>query len=238
MNERKGEGNIKYPLNELGSKKNNEIKMEIEINNNDIGQRVYFLGDLEVNSKKVNNELNSSNTEIYINYVKYEFKKYFIPIKKGIYSIMLKINSDIKTCESLFWKCENLKSVDLSSFDTKNVDNMRGMFQSCKNLTSINLSTLDTKNVKDFGSMFSFCEKLSSIDLSSFDTTNAENTEYMFAGCKNLKSVDLSSFDTKKLYCDINMFLYCNNLKQVKISKELAEKIKDQLTEKFDVIII
>ena len=83
--------------------KDNEINMEIEINKNDINQQIYFLGDLEVNSKKVNNELNSSNTEIYINYVKYEFKKYFIPIKEGVYSIKLKINSDIKTCESLFW---------------------------------------------------------------------------------------------------------------------------------------
>ena len=38
-------------------------------------------------------ELNELNTELYINNKKYKYKKYFIPEKEGIYSILLKFNN-------------------------------------------------------------------------------------------------------------------------------------------------
>ena len=40
----------------------------------------------------------------------------------------------------MFNHCENLESIDLTFFNTINVENMKYMFNSCKNLRNLNLS--------------------------------------------------------------------------------------------------
>ena len=48
---------------------------------------------------------------------------------------------------------------------------MRGMFSVCSSLKSINLSSFNTNNVNNMREMFNYCSCLESIDLSSFNTT-------------------------------------------------------------------
>ena len=48
----------------------------------------------------------------------------------------------------MFDGCENVKDVDLSSFNTKNLESMKFMFSSCSNLENINLSNFDIKILK------------------------------------------------------------------------------------------
>ena len=57
----------------------------------------------------------------------------------------------------LFLGCSNMTSVDLSGFDTSNVEDMSGMFLDCVGLTSLDVRNLDTSNVKDMGIMFENC---------------------------------------------------------------------------------
>ena len=57
----------------------------------------------------------------------------------------------------MFWRCDSLKSMDLSSFDTTNVQDMRSMFEYCNALTSLDLSTFNTTNVRDTTFMFYDC---------------------------------------------------------------------------------
>ena len=45
-------------------------------------------------------------------------------------------------------KCENLQSLDLSSFNAQNVINMNEMFSGCKNLKNIDLSSFNYNNEK------------------------------------------------------------------------------------------
>ena len=73
-----------------------------------------------------------------------------------------------------------------------NVTDMNGMFRDCQNLTSLDLSSFDTNNVTDMNSMFYYCSGLTSLDLSSFDTSNVIDMSYMFSGCNRLTSLDLS----------------------------------------------
>ena len=94
------------------------------------------------------------------------------------------------------------KILDLSSFDTSAVTNMRWMLEDCKSLASLDLSSFNTSKVTDMGSMFYYCENLTSLDLSNFNFKKAKNVNKMFANCssltdlkfgKNLKvSLDLS----------------------------------------------
>ena len=44
-------------------------------------------------------ELNTGNVDLYINGIKCEFKKYFIPETEGEYSIKLKFKNNIKDCK-------------------------------------------------------------------------------------------------------------------------------------------
>ena len=61
---------------------------------------------------------------------------------------------------------------------------MRCMFYDCKNLKSLDLSNFNTSDVSDMSYMFANCEKLKSLDISSFNTSNATNIDYIFSGCK------------------------------------------------------
>ena len=44
----------------------------------------------------------------------------------------------------MFYKCENLYKLDLSSFNTNNVTDMSYMFSYCENLSELNLSSFNT----------------------------------------------------------------------------------------------
>ena len=175
----------------------NEIKIEMEINEKDINKNIYFL-DNSVFSSYLK-ELNNENTEIYINEKKYEYKKYFIPEKEGIYKINIKLNIFINDCSHMFYNCHNIISIDLSSFSSKYVTNMSYMFYECYNLENIDLSSFDTKNVANMMYMFVGCKKLYSLDLSLFDTKNINNLDLMFYDCLNLKQVKINQDSCEKI---------------------------------------
>ena len=126
----------------------NEILLTVKVNKTNIGKKIYFLNNDEKNhlirmTNKNNSldNLNESNTILYIDNIRYKFEKYFIPKTEGIYTIKLKIFCNIKDTSYMFFGCDDIESIDLSLFDSKNVTNMDDMFSGCKNLKSINLSS-------------------------------------------------------------------------------------------------
>ena len=231
------------------TKGNNIIKMKINIEKNDVNKPTKILYNLKSVVEGCDlNELNESNTELYINNKKYKYKSYFIPEKEGIYNIQLNINVLMKNCSCLFYGltnlqsvdlssfntsnctnmsymfycCENLENLDLSSFNTENVTDMCYMFHNCKNLKRINLSSFNTKNLTCMYAMFYNCTSLQSLDLSSFNTINVTNMSYMFYGCIHLQNLDLSSFNTKNIKpeCYIYMYGKCDKIERVILSYE------------------
>ena len=62
--------------------------------------------------------LNTGNVDLYINGIKCEFKKYFIPEKEGEYSIKLKFKNNKKDCSFMFAGCKNIIDIDFKSFIT------------------------------------------------------------------------------------------------------------------------
>ena len=60
----------------------------------------------------------------------------------------------------LFRNCNNIKTIDVSSFDTTSVTSMLAMFYGCSSLTSLNLSNYDTSNVKSMNTMFMAATKI------------------------------------------------------------------------------
>ena len=241
---------IKSPINAfnkllIDDKSKNEIFLKLEITNKDINKKIYFLDNSNFIDKKTGQkhfhdnlkELNESNTKLFINNIKYKFKKYFKPQKEGIYMIKIKLNKLIRDCSYMFYNCYKLIYVDLSYFNTKYVTNMSYMFYNCSNLLSIDLGSFDkifkdmlmvitdytllkdkfsysfnTKHVTNMSHMFNLCTNLTNIDLSSFDTKNVTNMESMFEFCYNLINIDLNSFNIKNVDNMSMMFFGCSKL--------------------------
>ena len=111
-----------------------------------------------------------------------------------------------------------ITSIDLSNFDTSNVENMKYMFMACYNLTSIDLSRFNTSKVKDMNGFIQYSSKLTSLDLSSFDTSNVVDMSYMITDCNNIKSLNLSNFNTSKVSGMIQMFASNSKLETIYVS--------------------
>ena len=192
----------------------NEILLQIKNNYNN-----NFLSS----DSELSKDINESNIDLFINYVKYDFRKNFdytgsIFEKGKLYYIKLKFKNKINDCKKMFKNCENIVNIDLSSFDTKNVIDMSEMFSGCSGLENIDLSSFDTKNVTNMSNMFSGCSKLINVDLSSFDTRNVTNMSNMFSGCSKLINVDLSSFNIINAENLNEMFSCCKNMINIDLS--------------------
>ena len=127
---------------------------------------------------------------------------------------------------NMFYNC-TFPSLDLSSFDTRNVTNMKQMFQYCDALTSLDLSGFNTSNVTDMSNMFDSCGALTSLDLSNFNTSKVTNMKQMFEYSRSLTSLDLSSFDTSNVTDMRDMFYYCRGLTTLNISSFNTSKVTD-----------
>ena len=187
------EDKIKENKNEIiciYNKQDDEIKLLNAYNNK-------FLSNDESYIEAKNN-INGNNIDIYINDKKIEFNYKYKSKERGDIKVKFIFNKLLTSTYEMFYKCSSLKSADLSSFNTTNVNNMSAMFNMCSSLESINLSSLNTTKVKDMSYLFAGCKSLKSIDLSSFNTTNVNNMKSLFNECSSLESLDLSFFKERK----------------------------------------
>ena len=215
----------------------NGIKMEVKVGENDINEDIYFLDNTHGTYDNIKHyhdnlkELNKLNTELYINNEKFEFKKYFKPNKKGIYSIILNFKISLTDCSFMFFQCSHLQNIDFVNFDVKNVVKMNNMFSYCYFLKNIsNISNWNTKNVTNMKAMFSSCTSLISLpDISQWNTSNVTDMSEMFYICKSLQSLpDISQWDTSNVEDMNNMFYACIELTSLPdLSKWAKTKFTD-----------
>ena len=104
------------------------------------------------------------------NKIDFSFKYNFQ--NKGKYSMKIIIKKPLTNLNFMFYDFSSLTSLDLSNFNTNNVEDMSHMFYKCSSLTSLDLSYFKTDNVKDMSWMFTFCFSLTSLNLSNFNTNN------------------------------------------------------------------
>ena len=87
----------------------------------------------------INNEEEiKENNEFYLNNKKIDFfYKYKFP-KDGKYKIQIIIKNPLSNTNYMFCWCKKLTSLNLSNFNTNNVEYMSCMFDGCSSLTSLN----------------------------------------------------------------------------------------------------
>ena len=96
-------------------------------------------------------------------------------------------NYEFKSLSGFFAEMPTLKTIEgLEYLNTSKVTDMSFMFYNT-GLTSIDLSSFDTKNVQDMEWMFRNCPSLTTIYVGDkWDTSNIQPNESMFYGCDNL----------------------------------------------------
>ena len=119
---------------------------------------------------------------------------------------------NVEDMSGMFFFCTELKTVDVSGFDTSKVVDMNTMFGLCMSLTELDVSGFDTANVKDMSYMFNYCSSLAALDVSGFNTSKVADMSYMFEGCISLAGLDVSSFNTSSVRDMNSMFYNCNSL--------------------------
>lgn len=124
----------------------------------------------------------------------------------------------------MYYRCYRLAEVNLN-WNTSHwyVRSMNGMFSECPRLRSVDFSTWDTKNWQingSLGDMFRWCMTLKTIDLSNWDTSNwtVPNISSMFNSCMSVEEINLSGLDTSNWVVSslAGVFGYCVNLKRIK----------------------
>ncbi len=100
---------------------------------------------------------------------------------------------NVFTTHGLFNGCEKLEYIDVSNWNVKNVVHMDRMFYGTQ-VKSLDLSKWQTDSLDDMWYMFYDCDGLTELDLSSWNVGKLTGLEYTFAECDNLVSLDLSGW--------------------------------------------
>ena len=95
--------------------------------------------------------------------------------------------SEVTDMKEMFYSCQELTSLDLSTFDTHKVTNMEGMFENCTRLKMLDITSFDVSNVTSFMLMFSQCTNLSTICCYGDWSSSSAQSGYMFYGCRALR---------------------------------------------------
>lgn len=119
----------------------------------------------------------------------------------------------------LFYECNALTQLDLSNWDTGNVQYMISTFNGCNNLTELNCSTWNTGKVYNMQLAFYNCNSLETIPVRDWNTKSLMYMDKTFMNCTSLVNLDVSKWDTSKVVELTNTFYYCSSLKTLDVSK-------------------
>ena len=102
----------------------------------------------------------------------------------------LTTDSDVTTAYRCFYQCHLLPAVpDLFNGAQTNLTNLDYMFYECENMTTIDLSSWKFGQVTSMKYMFARCKKAETIDITGIDTSKMTSTskmDYMCNGCSSL----------------------------------------------------
>ena len=234
--------NNKIKLIDLNSLKNKSFKNEIiciydiKINKDDLNNPIRIINCYEEAKKdysyldlegKNNEKEIKENYKLYLNENKIDFCYKYKFNKDEKYLIKFKVQKPSININYMFYKCNQLLSIDLSNFNTNNVNFMNGMFCNCSSLTSLNLSNFNTNNVNYMNGMFYNCCSLISLNLSNFNTNNVTNMSDMFFLCSSLTSLNLSNFNTNNVTNMSYMFSLCSSLTSLNLSNFNTNNVTD-----------
>ena len=88
------------------------------------------------------------------------------------------------------------------------------MFSNCSSLNELNLSTFNTEKVKDMKYMFGECYSLKKINITNFRTDKINDISYMFFKCSSLEKIYFPKMKINNVFIK-NIFYGYDNLKEI-----------------------
>jgi len=216
----------------LSNNREHTIKILLEGNLEDASYMFEYKGDMKIKFYK---NFNDTKRRIFDKSKLKNMKSMFASASNIEIDLSFFNTSNVKDMESMFAYSSNLNSINLTSLQTKSVENMREMFRETK-LTSLDLSSFDTSLVTDMSYMF-YKSRITSLDLSNFNTKSVRDMNNMFSQCGYITSLDLSSFSMEKVLNISNIFEYCRRLKNIKLWK-LGKNSEKKLDNLFSYLLI
>ena len=95
-------------------------------------------------------------------------------------------------CESMFFNCKALESIDLSGFRGFKLDNVTAMFYGCSGLRSIDLSGVGI-GATNINNIFRDCSALEYVDLSGSTLSTVTSATSSFSKCTSLTNLILAA---------------------------------------------
>ena len=139
-------------------------QISITNNNNEIILSFSSYITLKINRTGLTSILNSGLNipdEIYINGNNQSLITTQYDLNQTDNIIKLVWNRQLITCYNMFNGCTNIIEIDLSNFDSSQVEKMSSMFEGCTSLSSINFINFNTSNVRTMTNTFKDCKSLS-----------------------------------------------------------------------------
>ena len=132
-----------------------------------------------------------------------------------------KINDKPIVSMSYMFFASQADNIDMSSFDTSNVENMQYMFEYAK-VQELDFSSFDTSNVTNMNYMFYVVPNLNSLDLRYFDTSKLKQLHIPFYQLTNLKKLNIDNWNLS----NIEDYLYLTNNFNLSVEKISAYNLK------------
>ena len=134
---------------------------------------------------------------------------------------------EVETLADFLMNAQNLVSVDVSHFDVRKVKDFEGMFYSNSALTSLDLTNFHTDSATNFYQMFFLCNQISDLKIPNFKTGKATRFDSMFGSMDALESLDLTHFDVSSGENFEFMFAGNTGMTNLNISNWYTPKAKD-----------
>ena len=127
-------------------------------------------------------------------------------------------SSEVEDMVYFFYKMNSLQSLNLNSFNTNKTTDMTGMFAYVNSLKKLDLTNFNTSKVTNMSAMFHSMSNLDELKISSFNTENVANMNGMFYGASKLASLELSNFDTSNVTDMGRTFSGMSSIQQLDLS--------------------
>ena len=110
--------------------------------------------------------------------------------------------SQVKYMDGMFSLCKSLSELKLGSlFVSNNVTNMSQMFYYCESLIKLDLSSFSFTNVSSIEMMFQGCSNLTDLDLRNLDS-EIRNLYQAFFGCRSLENLYINKLSIARRYAN------------------------------------
>ena len=152
--------------------------------------------------------------------------RFNILLNEDEFTIKVVWNAPPTSCSNMFNGIQEIKSIDLSEFDTSNVSDMSFMFSECINLEELNLKNLKISSVTSLASMFKSCINLKEIDLSNLDASSVTTMSGMFSSCTSLTYINFSNIELGSLKDMSYLFNQSESLSRINLSNLNTETVE------------